>query len=126
MQNLIDTSSFDIVYQNIKQEGIVITRDKLEIVLMKTEKLISHKNGWQTPVSMFFTCLITILTTTFNDWILSASVWYAIFVIVTVICAIWSLCELKTYYKNRKKDVVEEIISRIIAKQDSEANKLDN
>ena len=102
------------IFQNTSQDYIVTTKDKLELVLLKTKKCLTSKDSWQTPLGLLISCLLTLLTTNFKDFILPANVWAAIFVIATVICFIWLVKTLYNLYINRNKGDIEYIIKKII------------
>lgn len=102
------------IFQNTSQDYIVTTKDKLELVLLKTKKCLASKDSWQTPLGLFISCLLTLLTTNFKDFFLPANVWAAIFVIATVFCFIWLVKTLYNLYINRNKGDIEYIIKKII------------
>lgn len=115
----IDLSDNRNVYKNTAQDIIVTTKDKLELVLLKTEKCLAKKNAWMTPLGLVVTCVLTLLTADFKEFIISASVWKAIFIITTIICSIWLIYSLCILFKNLKKGNIDDIINQII----SESNK---
>ena len=56
--------------ENIQTDLIKITRDKLEIILLKEFNSMKKVSDWKTPASIFITTLITVLTATFKDFLL--------------------------------------------------------
>lgn len=103
------------VYQNTAQDCIVTTRDKIELVLIKTEKALSAKNSWMTPLGLVVTCIVALSSAEFKNFILSSSEWKALFVLSTIICSIWLLRTLSIAWKNRKKGNIDSIINQIIS-----------
>lgn len=71
-----------------------------------------------TPLGLVVSCVIAILSADFKDFILPASVWYAIFVISTVICSCWLCYTLYLLVHNWEKGNIEDIISNIIAESE--------
>ncbi len=118
----IDLSDNRNVYKNTAQDYIVTTRDKIELVLLKTEKCLTNKNAWMTPFGLVITCVITLLTADFKDFVLSASVWKALFILTTILCSIWLIYSLFVLIKNWNKGNIEDIIDSIIseAKRDED------
>ena len=82
--------------------------------------LISQRDWW-TPLGFFSTLLITLLTTDFKNFIFSANVWYALFIIAIVISLLWLVKCLLKLKKHWGKDDVKGIISKI--KVESNINK---
>lgn len=111
----IDLSDNRNVYKNTAQDYIVTTRDKIELVLLKTEKCLTNKNAWMTPLGLIVTCVITLLSSDFKDFILSASVWKAVFILTTIICIIWLVYALYVLIRNWHKGNIDDIIDSIIS-----------
>ena len=111
----IDLNANLNVYQNTAQDCIVTTRDKLELVLIKTEKAIATKKAWMTPLGLFVTCIVALSSADFNDFILTASVWKALFVLSSIVCGIWLIQTIIQAWKNRKGGNIEGIINQIIS-----------
>ena len=99
----IDLIGNQNIYQNTAQDYIVTTKDKVELVLLKTEKALSDKNSWITPLSLTITCVISLITADFKDFLLSASVWEALFILSSIIFSIWLIYAAIIAWKNRKK-----------------------
>ena len=103
------------VYQNTAQDYILTTKDKLELVLLKAEKNISSKNSWKTPLGMVVSCILALLSSNFKDFILPANVWYAFFIITTIICFCWFCYTVYLLVYNWNKGNTEDIINKVIA-----------
>lgn len=101
------------VYKNTAQDYILITRDKLELVLIKTKDCWAKKNMWITSGGLFATCLTALVTADFKDKFLPASVWEALFIIATVSCSVWFVYSLVVLIKNRNKCGIEYVIDKI-------------
>lgn len=116
----LDNSSYT-VHSNIKQEYIVITEDKLELRLRDAKDILISQRDWWTPLGLFITFLITLLTTDFKNFIFSAAIWDALFIIAMLISLLWLVICLLKLKKHWGKDDVKEIISKI--KAESTINK---
>ena len=110
-----------IVHRIIEQEYIIITADKLELILRDAKDILISQRDWWTPLGFFSTLLITLLTTDFKNFIFSANVWYALFIIAIVISLLWLVKCLLKLKKHWGKDDVKGIISKI--KVESNINK---
>ena len=100
------------IHQNIDQELIVITEDKLQLILIKYEETKKRLYDWISPLGMFITLLITWGTTDFKDAIgLSKDSWKAIFVIATIAIGVWLVYTL--YVRFNQKDTKISIIEQI-------------
>lgn len=114
-----DTSKYiTSSYENIKTDLITITRDKLEIILLKHLNNSVKKSSWITPFSLFSTFLITLITTDFkNNLPISADTMTAIFIILCCACFIWLIIEIVNAIKRGKKQTIDNLIEKI-AKND--------
>lgn len=110
----IDLNDNRNVYQNTAQDYVVTTKDKLELVLLKTEKRLSSKNAWMTPLGLVLSCTLSLLSSNFKDFILPANVWYAIFIITTIICFFWLCYTIYLLIVNWNKGNIDNIIKNII------------
>ena len=111
----IDLTDNRNVFQNTAQDYIVTTKDKVELVLLKTEKSLLAKKSWITPLSLVITCIIALSSADFKDFVLSASEWKAIFEISTIACTIWLIRTIIIAWNNRNKGNIQEIINQIIS-----------
>lgn len=84
-----DTSE---VHRNIGQVIITTTEDKLHLRLLKHADGLAQRRSWITPVSLFVSILLSLLTATFNDALgIEKASWKAIYVICCGLCALWSI-----------------------------------
>jgi hypothetical protein len=82
----------DQVRTNTKSDLIEITEDKLENILLKHLEKLNKVNGWLTPLSLFATILIVLLTAEFKLFFgIEKEVWKAIFALSLLITFIWTL-----------------------------------
>lgn len=80
------------VRTNTKSDLIEITEDKLENILLKYLNRLGKSKGWLTPLSLFVTIIIVLLTAEFKSYFgLEKEVWKAIFVISLIGTFIWLL-----------------------------------
>jgi len=79
----------DKIVRQTKVEVIVISDDKLHIILTNCLGRITNLNQWATPLGILVTLAVTMLTTNFKAFILSASVWEAMFWIITILNVVW-------------------------------------
>jgi len=110
----LDVKENDRIYQNTNQEWIVTTKDKLKIVLMESEKSLGVKKIWITPLGLFISTLISLVSADFKNWIIPESVWWAIFIIVCVFSGIFTLIYGIKAFNNRKSGNIDSIIESII------------
>jgi hypothetical protein len=80
------------VHLNFDQNVVITTEDRLELCLRNHLECIGSKREWITPLSLFAAFLTTLLTSTFKDSLgLSAATWQALFVLLLIVSAIWSI-----------------------------------
>lgn len=111
----IDLPNSKNIYKNIAQDYIFTTKDKLELVLIKTKDCWAKKNMWITSGGLFVTFLTALGTADFKDKFLPASVWEFLFMMGTAGCFIWFVCSLVIRIKNRNKCSIDYVINKIIS-----------
>ncbi|MEI6135492.1 MAG: hypothetical protein WCP72_11000 [Desulfomonile sp.] len=99
------------VHFNLGQDAIIITEDKVRLILMTHLRNLEQKKGWIVPASLLVTIGITFATTDFRSVFgLEASTWKGIF--LSVGCA---LCLLTGYtiYKSFIAPSLDNIVSEM-------------
>ncbi|MCI5166112.1 MAG: hypothetical protein D3903_08440 [Candidatus Electrothrix sp. GM3_4] len=112
-QNLIEIEqlvSVDRVSLNVSQSVIVTTEDKLRLSLGSYLKNVKLQSEWIAPLSLLIAILATLVTSTFNDFILSKDTWKGIFIIAGTGATIWLIYALLLL---RNKSSVEDLIKEI-------------
>lgn len=99
--------------ENIKTDLIRITKDKLEIILLKEYNSIRNAPDWKSPASVFFTALITVLTATFKDFIIPKEIWNALFILLMLVSGILLLINIFRVLKIHNKDSIDYLINKI-------------
>lgn len=104
---------------NVKSDLIEITEDKLENILLKHLNKLNTNQMWITPLSLFITIILVIITATFSTKIgIDKSVWEAIFYIAALITFIWSIISgLKAF--NNNDTSIECLIKKIKNKENN-------
>ena len=102
------------VYDNLDQNLIRITEDKLENILLKHLKNIQDEKAWITPFGVLLTLIfIPITTEKFKDSLsIDASVWGAACYIGIVISLVWTLYSVYRAY-SCKGNNLEGLINKI-------------
>lgn len=102
------------VRTNTKSDLIEITEDKLENILLKYLQKLSKTNSWLTPVSLFITILIVLLTSEFKSFLnLEKEVWKALFLLSLILTFIWSIIAIIESIKCSKKASIKFLIGEI-------------
>lgn len=87
-------------YLNVKQEMIVITKDKAELCLSRYIEKSGAKMAWITPLLLLLTLIWIPVTTKFQDTFnISADTWQAICYILILGCIGWLIYTLVRAYK---------------------------
>ncbi len=109
-----DSKFVSQIRNNTKSDFIEITEDKLENILLKHLNNLSKARSWITPVSLFFTILIALLTADFKDFIgIEKSVWKAIFALSLIGTLIWSIISVIQSIRYSQKVTLECIVKNI-------------
>ena len=83
------------VFPNLATQVIVTTEDRLRLRLSEYFDKVKKKNDWIAPASLLFTIVTVFVTADFKEFILSAEVWKAIFIVSAVICLVWLVVAIK-------------------------------
>lgn len=102
------------IYQNVDQDIIITTEDKIRLVLISTREILTAQREWWTPLGLLISFVATLVTADFIDILgLSKESWKAIFVILTLASIVWLGSALIKLLKNRNQDDLENIIEKI-------------
>jgi hypothetical protein len=89
---------------------IVITEDKLKLALLERKAMLVGRDSWIAPLGILISILLTILTTDFHKFLLTAPVWEAIFYIALLLTTGWFIYALKTRPKDKSiSDFIQQI-----------------
>lgn len=75
------------LYVNLEQNILYIGEAQVRLCLNEHLNRLRSVSEWQTPAAILITISITLATTKFHDFLISASTWEAIFVIVGALSA---------------------------------------
>jgi uncharacterized membrane protein len=107
------------VKQNTASDLIVITKDKIENILLKHLKNMNTQLGWVTPLGLTVSIALTLMTTNFKDFAnISASIWTAVFIIGLVLSIIWLIVSVVRAFIHRGKTTIEYLIKKFQSGQD--------
>ena len=67
------------VYSNLDQDVILITEDRLRLVLQAHTDALEKKSLWLTPFSIALSIILTLVTADFKSVLFEASTWKAFF-----------------------------------------------
>lgn len=101
-------------FNNTSLGLIHITEEKLENILLKNEKTLTAKKMWVTPLSIFISCGLSLVTNEFKNFLsFSSDTWTAVFIIATFISFIWFICSSIKSFKMRNKGGIDDIMECI-------------
>jgi len=119
MTNNKKTSSLDAKYiaahiENIQTDEITITHDKLEVILLKHIDKMKYSKTWITPLSLFGTIVIALVTSDFkNVWVFNKELIRGVFVVGAFMSLIWFVISARLCYVDRKDVSIESLIDKI-------------
>ncbi|WP_162925873.1 hypothetical protein [Isoalcanivorax indicus] len=90
--------TFEQVHVNVSQTLIITTEDRMNLWLREVIGRIKKQSEWVAPLGLVVAITLTLTTTSFNNFMLPAATWHAMFVIVDVVAFLWlviSLCHLR-------------------------------
>lgn len=106
---------------NLKSEVIHTTKDKLELSLIKYEKVISSKYSWSAPLGICSSAGITLLTTEqFNAFLgIEPIFWKSLITMGLIISFVWFLYSLYRFFIDKKSFSIDTLIKDIIGRNDN-------
>lgn len=110
------------VFDNLDQNIIKITEDKMRLILIKYDNKIEDKKSWIAPLGIFITLFLIPLTTEKfkNVFFVSASIWQAGCYIAMAIVFVWLIHSIIKIWSGREV-TIDSIIDEL--KQDSAKNR---
>ena len=112
--------SVDRIAFNVSQTVVVTTEDKIRLALDSYLKDAKRRTEWIAPLGLLVAVLAALITATFNDFILSAATWRAIFVLVGIGSFIWLVWGLLAIRKNATIDELIDELKAESKRSDSE------
>jgi len=108
------------ICSNTKSDLIEITEDKLENILSRFITNLKKAHMWLTPLSLFVSILLVVLTAEFNKNFIGISkdIWTAIFYILLISSFMWLVWSIIYSCRFSKKTRIEYIIGKIKNNQD--------
>ncbi|VXB75210.1 hypothetical protein [Pseudomonas sp. 8O] len=105
------------VHRNVSQEVVVITVDRLRILISSHVSCIEKSMGWQAALGVFISLVAALSTAEFKDaFNVGGEVWKALFIIASVISFVWLVKGLIHYFKAEK---IEGLIVKITASDET-------
>lgn len=99
---------------NVKSNVIEITEDKLENILLKYLNMLNIRQSWITPLSLFITIILVIITATFNTKLgIDKSVWEAIFYLGAFGTFVWTVISGIKAFSASKEVTISSLLDRI-------------
>ena len=109
-----DSKFVDKRITNVKSDLIEITGDKLENILLKHLHCLGTRKSWATPLSIFATVSLALLTTSFVDKFgITGLRWEAFFQVIALISAIWFVVSIIYLCIHWKKSSLPNLIKVI-------------
>jgi len=108
------------IFPNLNQQVIMTTEDRLRICLIENLKKAEKKYDWIAPLGILIAIIISFVTSSFKDVVLSSQTWEAIFIIGGIASFIWLIIALKHAFV---KINLDHIISDIKTSQKNSENK---
>jgi hypothetical protein len=100
------------VHGNLSQQVVVITVDKLRLILQRRARGLSARTEWQGPAGVLLSLVATLATTNFKDWILTAGTWNMLFVVAAILAAIQLIRSLAQLRNAETVDSLAEHLKR--------------
>ena len=102
------------IHKNISQEVIVITADKMELILGRTREILTSQREWWTPLGLLISFITTLCTSEFKDTFgLHKEFWHAVFCLFSLGSIIWLGTSFYKLCKNWKKGNIDHIMKNI-------------
>jgi protein-S-isoprenylcysteine O-methyltransferase Ste14 len=122
--SLIPSSiKIDKVYNNLSQEVIITTTEKLKNVLLEHLKYLERRKDWIAPASLTMTLITVFATTDFKKQFFSADSWCGFFMFCLFCVIIWLIITIIHAVNAKSTDDIIEAIKKDSEKLQSEQNQ---
>ncbi len=102
------------IHKNLTQDVILTTEDKLRLVLLEHQSMLSSKKEWISGATLSLSLLSSLLLTNFKDGLgLSADTWRAAYGLFFMMALFWFINSLYKLFKNRKRMSVDYLLKEI-------------
>ena len=103
------------IHENLSQDIVVISTDRVKLILIEHHRVFKKKYDWMGPVGIFLTVLTTVLTADFkvSKFGIPAQMWQGIFLLAGFISLIWSLVVIINAIICRNEATVEEFVVKL-------------
>jgi hypothetical protein len=106
------------VHQNVSQDYIVTTADKMRLHLMRYESNLKAMRDWTTPLAILISLMATLVVTNeFKDIFgINKTTWQSIFIISALVSSIWFIISASRAVNAicRKQAKIENIVQAFI------------
>lgn len=107
-EHLVNVNSeIEHIHLNVNQTIIITTEDKVRLCLSSHVDNLQRKYDWIAPFGISLATVTSLTTADFTDFILTAELWNAIFVLISIATLLWLIWAL---YRIRNSTSVETII----------------
>jgi hypothetical protein len=104
------------VHMNLGQDAIVITEDKVRLVLMTHLDKVEKKRSWFMPLGLLVAIVVAFSTATFHDTFgLKQATWEAIFVLAGAGSLVWTIFAIIVAWSSPSIDDVVSEMKRVTA-----------
>jgi hypothetical protein len=102
-------------HSNVGQQYITVTEDKLKLVLRDAKTALAAQRDWWTPGGLLISFIATLSTAEFKETVfgVTPSVWHALFLVLTVVSALFLVRSLYLLFKHSEDASIENIIKNI-------------
>jgi len=92
------------VTENLDKDILIISKQKLKSILLDAEASFGKKELWLTPFTLLITLTGLFVTTDFKQFIVSADIWQAFFLMLSLFSIIWLIWAVRVSLKSKKVD----------------------
>lgn len=80
------------VYENLDQEVIITTTDKVKLCLIEHRRALRAQWDWVTPLGILISLIPSLVAADFQNKGFKAETWEAIFIVASIVSGIWLVC----------------------------------
>ena len=109
------------VHTNLDQHAWIILEDKVRLTLIDYEDQYKDNPDWKTPLSIFVTIIIAIITASFNDFLFVSSATLTGIAYSAAAVFLWFACTNGFKAWKKKKMSIDDVIQQL--RESSEEQK---
>jgi len=107
-----------VVHQNVRQELVFTTVDKLKLCLMEHRHHLASRWEWVGPLGLLVSLVTTLVAATFQSVGLEPATWKALYIFASLAAAAWTVYQVIQAIRAIRSGGLNTLVDKITNRQD--------